>query len=256
MNSELLKVKNIVKDAGKIALQHFNKVTGYTKSDGTLVSNVDFTIESFLITNLKNVFGEINIIGEESGCGSFKVALPITIAIDPLDGTAAFLSGLPVWAISIGIFFHREITSGVIYLPLLDELYWYDGKYSYWGDKVLPVLSSSEELGSEDFLAVPSDAHRSLDLRGFAGKTRSMGSIAAHLVYVAKGVAKGAIVKGYPWDLAGGFAILKGVKGCCEYVFSDRGVELFSLFPSSPVPEPIIATSFNLIKIFKAIIKK
>ena len=45
-------------------------------------------------------------------------------ALDPLDGTALFVAGLPTWGISAGLLRHGAPYFGMIYFPLLDDCYW------------------------------------------------------------------------------------------------------------------------------------
>ena len=43
--------------------------------------------------------------------------------VDPLDGTTNFLHGLPHWAISIALEQHGELTAGIVFDPLRNELF-------------------------------------------------------------------------------------------------------------------------------------
>ena len=44
--------------------------------------------------------------------------------IDPIDGTANFLHGIPHFAISIALKSNNEIVSGLIYDPIKDEMFY------------------------------------------------------------------------------------------------------------------------------------
>ncbi|MCJ7621166.1 MAG: inositol monophosphatase, partial [Anaerolineae bacterium] len=89
-----------VRQAGRIALRHFNRVEGTRKADRTLVSQADLEIEDLLVAHLQSTYPSHGIVGEE---GTSDVHGEYVWVIDPLDGTRAFLSGLPVWGISIGL---------------------------------------------------------------------------------------------------------------------------------------------------------
>ena len=43
--------------------------------------------------------------------------------LDPIDGTANYISGVPAWCIVIAIVEHQQILAGVIYDPNCDELF-------------------------------------------------------------------------------------------------------------------------------------
>lgn len=66
-----------------------------------------------------------------------EVSTAPTWFVDPLDGTTNFVHGYPFVAVSIGLTVDRVPVLGVIYNPLLDEMYWaVQGKVC---DKQLPV---------------------------------------------------------------------------------------------------------------------
>ncbi|HPZ07713.1 MAG TPA: inositol monophosphatase [Candidatus Eremiobacteraeota bacterium] len=209
-------LKNLTLKAGKIALKYFGRVIPHEKSDKTLVTEADIKLDEFITLEINKKYPYHLILSEELGRKKGEVKENIVWAIDPLDGTAAFSSGLPIWGISIGILIDNIPTYGAFYIPVTDELYYSDGRSSYlWNQK---IKVSKISLDENTFLAVPSDAHRSFDLKNFPGKTRSMGSIAAHICYVARGIAAGAIMRGHIWDIAAGDAILRSAEGETTYL--------------------------------------
>ena len=46
-----------------------------------------------------------------------------TWVIDPVDGTMNFVHGLPLVAISVGLLINEESVLGIIYNPLLDQMF-------------------------------------------------------------------------------------------------------------------------------------
>lgn len=60
-------------------------------------------------------------MGEEYGLepGTSK----LTWVVDPIDGTAPYLNGLPGWCVSIGLMDERGPLLGVIYVPVLEEMF-------------------------------------------------------------------------------------------------------------------------------------
>jgi len=207
-------LKNLALDSGKIALSYFGKVEGREKEDRSIVTEADLEIDKFIRKNIKEKYPchlilseELEREGREDWC---------IWAIDPIDGTASFASGLPVWGISIGVLVENIPRYGVFYIPVTGEIYYSDGDFSYRGDK--KIKASGEEININSFFAVPSDTHRKVDMKNFPGKTRSMGSIAAHLCYVAGGTAVAAIMKPHIWDIAAGFAILETGGATMKYL--------------------------------------
>jgi len=207
-------LKNLALDSGKIALSYFGKVEGTEKKDRSIITVADLEIDKFIREKIKEKYPQHLILSEElekEGAGDDCIW-----AIDPIDGTASFASGLSVWGISIGVLLENIPRYGVFYIPVTDELYYSDGNFSYRKDK--KIKASEEEININSFFAVPSDTHRKVDMKNFPGKTRSMGSTAAHLCYVAGGTAVAAIMKPHIWDIAAGFAILETGGATMKYL--------------------------------------
>lgn len=129
-------------------------------------------------------------------------------AIDPIDGTSAFAASLPVWAISVGVVLNGLPDLGVMSLPAVDELYWGDASGVFLNNKRLRMRAGTDQFDSESSLMVPSNSHRKYTI-DFPGKTRSMGSLAAHMAYVAAGWSDAAILgRPHLWDIAAGAAMV------------------------------------------------
>ncbi|MCS0501229.1 inositol monophosphatase family protein [Ancylobacter mangrovi] len=86
-----------------------------------LVSEADRTIEAWLRRAIRKRFPEDGIVGEEEaptgGSSGF------VWVIDPIDGTMPFLVGQPNWTVSIGIAREGRPVAGVIFAPMMRELY-------------------------------------------------------------------------------------------------------------------------------------
>lgn len=67
----------------------------------------------------------IRFIGEESVADGQKSELTDdpTWVIDPVDGTMNFVHGLPLVAISIGLLIEKKAVLGIIYNPLLEQMF-------------------------------------------------------------------------------------------------------------------------------------
>lgn len=211
-------LKNLTVESGKIALSYFGRVKPREKPDRSPVTEADLSLDKFITGKISEKYPSHIILSEEMSEKPVVKTDHIVWAVDPLDGTAAFSCGLPVWGISIGVLVNYIPVYGAFYMPLTDELYYSDGENTYLQEQKLKISPSVIDVNS--FLAVPSYAHRAFDLRKFPGKTRSMGSIAAHMCYVARNTAIGAIMRGHIWDIAGGWAICRTAGG--KMTFMDK----------------------------------
>ncbi len=119
--------EQLLKQAGKIALKYFRKSNADIKSkeDGSLVTIADKEIEQFLRKEINKKYKGHSILGEEFGFtkSSSKILSKFTWVIDPIDGTASFSAGRPMWGIMIGLIVDNVPVLGAVYAPFTDELW-------------------------------------------------------------------------------------------------------------------------------------
>lgn len=91
------------------------------KPDGSMVTNGDREVETYLRGELATLVEDSTFWGEEfgfaeEGSGGLWV-------IDPIDGTSNYSYGSPLWGVSIAWIVGDRIEAGAVMLPDLDELY-------------------------------------------------------------------------------------------------------------------------------------
>src|SRR5262245_296812 len=198
-------------ECGVVARTLFNQVTGRRKADRSWVTEADVAIEKILAERITARYPEHGIIGEEQTRS--ETSREFLWAIDPLDGTAAFVSGLPIWGTSLGLLRQGRPYLGMIYFPLLDEYYWAgpDGGAFMNGRSIR--VATPHDWEREEWLQTPSNTHRRFTI-DFIGKTRNLGATVASFCYVARGSATGALItRAAIWDIAAGLAILRAAGG-------------------------------------------
>lgn len=123
--ARLVRAEEVARAAGALALDHFHRrdaLVVETKRHPTdLVSEADRAVETLIRTALADAFPEDAQLGEEHGLSPGRSGL--TWVIDPIDGTAPYLSGLPGWCVSIGAADAAGPVLGVIHAPLLGETF-------------------------------------------------------------------------------------------------------------------------------------
>jgi len=119
---ELLRVAEaIALEAGALTMQHFGQVLeAEAKADGTPVTLADRAAERLLRERIRKAFPRHGILGEEFG---EEVGLdPVRWILDPIDGTQAFMRGVPLYAVLIGVEVEGEAAVGVAHFPALGEM--------------------------------------------------------------------------------------------------------------------------------------
>ena len=106
-------------NAGNLAMEFFETQSARqvtVKSPHDYVSDADRRVEEHIRKCLQDSFPSIPIVGEEFGGRAGGTYW----SVDPIDGTSNFLSGLPFWAISIGLIENGEPIAGTVVAPALD----------------------------------------------------------------------------------------------------------------------------------------
>ena len=93
-----------------------------TKGPGDFVTSADKRTEKILVEELQKAHPDYGIITEETGHIN-KSNTKNRWIIDPIDGTMNFLNGIPQFAISIGYEEEGEVKCGVIFNPILNEMF-------------------------------------------------------------------------------------------------------------------------------------
>jgi myo-inositol-1(or 4)-monophosphatase len=112
----------VAREAGALLKENFGKVhaVGY-KGRIDLVTEMDRRSEALIVDRLKAAFPEDDVLAEE-GSGTDRGRERLWI-VDPLDGTTNYAHEYPVWSVSIALQVAGLLDVGVVFNPLLDDLY-------------------------------------------------------------------------------------------------------------------------------------
>ena len=248
--SPIESLKQIAIEAGALVREGYFASKDIThKGTVDLVTQYDVATEQFILPRLAQLFPEHTLVGEESHQGNYGAVLERAIYIDPIDGTTNFIHGIPHVAVSIGVYAQGVGVMGVVYNPILEELFWaVAGEGAYLTDN---HNGSTHRL----HVSTQSDLQQSLIATGFpyskfdqgaefewvlasmreilpkCRDIRRLGSAALDLCSVARGVTDGYYeISLKPWDYAAGAliaqeagALLTNVHGAAM-AFSDNTV--------------------------------
>jgi myo-inositol-1(or 4)-monophosphatase len=250
---DIAEVRAWAREGGEVARHYFNNVARQRKADRTWVTQADIEIEQQLRERIGSRYPGHGVMGEEQGVGA--IDREFVWSIDPIDGTGAFVSGLPLWCVSIGLLRWGQPYLGVIYLPILDDCYWADAEGpAYRNDTQINVLAT-ETIDGNDWMAVSSYAHRTFNI-SFPGKTRALSSVAADLCYVARGSALGALIgRANLWDIAAGLSILRAAGGVVRGLGGGE-LEVPALLDGRKLSEPIVVASPTMVDTLRGYIAR
>ncbi|KMZ61002.1 Inositol-phosphate phosphatase [Zostera marina] len=216
------------KDAGEVIRKGFHQTKCVEhKGSVDLVTETDKACEELIFSKLKRKFPEHKFIGEETSAisGIDELTDDPTWIVDPLDGTTNFVHGFPYVCVSIGLTINKIPTIGVVYNPILDELYTaVRGQGAFLNGTAIKVSSQNElvksllatEVGTKrDKKNIDQITNRINSLLSKVRSVRMSGSCAMNLCCVARGQVDIFYEIGFggPWDVAAGAVIVQEAGG-------------------------------------------
>ena len=150
--------------------------------------------------------------------------------VDPLDGTANFLCGLPLFAVNVALARDGEVIAGVTHLPMLGETFWAEAGSGAWLNG-RPIRVSARQGMIQAMLAVgipfagkPRHAQFVAEMERLTPQVtgiRRLGAGAIDMAYVACGRFDAYWEQSISaWDIAAGAVIVREAGGI---VTSTRG---------------------------------
>lgn len=226
MIDELLETaKSAARIAGDILKDGFGTTFKIDNKQGrnNLVTEYDYASEKAIINHIKSIYPNHKFLAEESGSTGSKNDDEVIWVIDPLDGTVNFAHSIPIFSVSIAALYRGELLCGVIYQPLLDELFYAGkGKGAFLNGRQIAVSPSDDIHTSLLVTGFPYNVDKNpyncvdtfvkIVLKGIP--IRRLGSAALDLAYVACGRFDGFWEADlHPWDLAAGVIIVEEAGG-------------------------------------------
>ena len=208
--------------AGGLLMDRYERVERVDyKSARDIVTEVDHLSEELIIAAIRARHPADGILAEESGAQPTSAGDVASSGrgriwiIDPVDGTINYANGIPVFCVSIALAIDGRPAVGVVLDPTRDDLF----AATAGGPATLngtPIAVSDKETLT-DFVVAASLAGRGASSRGRNLRkairiSRSMGSSALALAYVANGRFDAFVQQGgmSNWDVAAAGLIAEG----------------------------------------------
>jgi myo-inositol-1(or 4)-monophosphatase len=208
-----------------------DRLTVISKGPKDFVSEIDRAAEAAIVETLHATYPDHAILAEEGTAKGANADAEHLWIIDPLDGTTNFLHGLPQYCVSIALQHKGQITQGVIYDPVRNDLFMASrGRGAFLNDHRLRV-SKRQQLkdclvGTGFPFRDGSDFDTYLKMmRAMMTETaglRRPGAAALDLAYVAAGYYDGFFEIGLnPWDVAAGSLLILEAGGLVGDIAGD-----------------------------------
>jgi histidinol phosphatase-like enzyme (inositol monophosphatase family) len=247
--STLHAVIELAQVVGDTAMEYFQypKLVVETKSDGSPVTAADRNAEKRAREWLAQKFPNDGIVGEE--LGTERPNAPRRWIIDPIDGTKAFIRGVPLWATLVALVEGETVLAGAINCAAAGEMVGAAlGEGAWWNgarcavSKVDTVARATVLISDDRFPTHPDRRTRWSALADAAHVARTWGDGFGY-VMVATGRAEVmADDKMAIWDAAAPYAVVTEAGG------------LFTTWTGQPTPfgGDGIATNMSIAPLVRA----
>ena len=222
--------RSLIRDFGEI-----ENLQVSSKGPGDFVTSADKRTEKILIEELQKAHPEYGIITEETGIIN-KSNTKNRWIIDPIDGTFNFMNGIPQFAISVGYEEENEIKCGVIFNPIMNEMFCAEkGNGAYLNNSRMRVSNKNKIKDALIVTGGPKGGSKIkdkifseyIDVSNNVSNVRKFGSAALDMAYVACGRFDGYWQRELNyWDIAAGIVILKEAGGFVDFFDEDKNAPL------------------------------
>ncbi len=210
--------------AGEVAIKYLNKSSPSLKKDFSVITLADKKISQLCHQALKRTLKDsahLLIDEEDPNIGEYlnQKRLDQTSflwAIDPIDGTRLYANRMPMFGVSLGLLKDLKPWLGVVYFPVLKELFYCDGKEAYYvqnaftSKQIRVRIKPIEEQLSPKSIFFCNDTF----FNKFAWKDKDFhiminACAVVNLCWPAIGRGVGCFMKSNLWDFAGSWPIAR-----------------------------------------------
>src|SRR3989344_3078639 len=140
--------KKLARQAGHVLMKDYGKtqlVKIVDKDEKGLITKADIKSSDFIVKSINKKYPNHSIHCEE--LGKHKTH-EYNWIVDPLDGTNNYIRGDSNFSVSIALEFRNKILLGVVYAPVMEELYWATlnhGAFYKKDEKIIKIKVSGKE---------------------------------------------------------------------------------------------------------------
>lgn len=188
-------LESLLTDAGRLARSFPARMPVQVKDAdlNQVVTEADMAIGDRIRQRIRDKYPVDSILDEEAG--AIPGTSSVTWVVDPIDGTANFAVGSPLFGVMVGVLDHGEPVAGGVSLPALAETYLAEAGHGAYLDGVRLRIRSDGDL-SRQLVAYGMDIHPAevaLDCRLLSGIATHCGGIRmSNSIFDCMLVAKGA----------------------------------------------------------------
>jgi myo-inositol-1(or 4)-monophosphatase len=210
-----------VRDAGRLALSMFRTTVKQWEKDGASpVCEADIAVDRLLHGRLTAAYPGVGWLSEESPDDGSRLVSRYVWIIDPIDGTRAFLAGLPDWTVSAALVDDGRPLAACLFAPATDEFFMASANHGATCNGATITVTRGASLAQARVAGPKSFIHRLSSAALDVIVVPRVHSLALRLARVAQGTVDIAIAgaDSHDWDLAAADLLVHEAGGALTHV--------------------------------------
>lgn len=215
---------SFVHKAGKIALGFLGDCDWTLKKDKSVMTKADGAISKLAHTHLAEFLKQPgHILIDEEDPDIKKSVIPSALkkasmiwALDPIDGTRLYANQIPLFGISLGLIKDLRPWLGVVYFPMLKELFYCDGVDAYFVKEAFSpkeiktkIVPYEEELSARSLFLCNDTFFDHFYWKDKDFHIMILACAVINLCWPTIGRGVGGFLRAHLWDFAGSWPILR-----------------------------------------------
>jgi len=215
---------DFVKKAGVIALKYRDDSNPGLKPDQTVITKADKEISALCKMMLSDIIdGKEHLLIDEEDPKvasyldqSLLEGVKYVWSVDPIDGTRLYANRMPTFGISIGVLKDLKPWLGVVFFPVLDELFFSDGQYAYFvkypfsdHEQKTLIVPIDEKISPQSLFFCNDTFFRKFNWSDRDFHIMIHACAVVNLCWPSIGRGVGCFLKSSLWDFVGSWPIMK-----------------------------------------------
>src|SRR5664279_167274 len=234
-------VRQLFREYDAITVPLHGAVEADDKADGSSVTRADREASAHILKRLNGYTPGHGVISEEERV-SYLPGAQWQWAVDPLDGTASFARGLPVWGVGMGLLDGAVPTAGYLHFPIVQQTFTFENGVAQMNGA--PIPPAPNHLAPDTLNVQITAIHEYVDVRRIKGyRLHNLGSTCYHTMMLAAGRCDALIIGPcFLWDLAPGLPFTRALGHVERYLDGStfRVDDLLQPSYGFPVQQPLL----------------
>ena len=214
-----------VREAGALALRTFNaQLKHWTKGKDSPVSEADIAVDRLLRERLLALGPDYGWLSEETEDNLLRLSAHRLWVVDPIDGTRAYIAGLPDWTISVALVESGRPVMAAVYAPVAEEFFFAAATAGATCNDRPITVSAGEGVRGARIAGPRRTIDRLLEAEPEIVIEPRIHSLALRFARVAQGRLDAALAAGnsHDWDLAAADLLVHEADGALTTLAGER----------------------------------